>query len=470
MCAGSSRRAGAGALAWSVPSSWLHSSRRRSLRATCLGLSLLGLSLGAAWASPATELYQAATGRAIREYYGWSTADLGALSEKYRAVLDERCAPVVESCDFATARAVLGDLLREFGDAHMAVRDPEAALRLREVSQDLAVSRTGARVVRVEGGLLVVSLMPGSPAEREGLKLGDLLTTVNGEVAGKLGSVNAPVGPNEFIRLERAAQPFQVQVRRAGQAEQIVTLSTQILQARDVPTLSWAGEGGRVAVISYPTFLPSDASELFLARVQEALAAGASALVVDLRFNGGGSLAECVAAASVFAPVQYRMQFRQGSQLYRGLNGAEPRPLDGLVRPAGQGLWTGPAAILVGPNTASCSEVFTFYAGQAGVLSVGEVTRGVGNSGVTFGPLPDGGVMSVTILRAFTEAGQPLPERITPDILAPLDIGLLTTEGRDTTLEAALRALSAQADAPGSRSRPVAPPAPGAQPAPDGNR
>ena len=334
-------------------------------------MSLLGLSLGAGWASPATELYQAATGRAIREYYGWSTADLGALSEKYRAVLDERCAPAGESCDFATARAVLGELLREFGDAHMAVRDPEAALRLREVSQDLAVSRTGARVVRVEGGLLVVSLMPGSPAGREGLKLGDLLTTVNGEVAGKLGSVNAPVGPNEFTRLERAAQPFQVQVRRAGQAEQIVTLSTQILQARDVPTLSWAGEGGRVAVISYPTFLPSDASELFLARVQEALAAGASALVVDLRFNGGGSLAECVAAASVFAPVQYRMQFRQDSQLYRGLNGAEPRPLERLVHAIGAKA----PPMRVHPSSSTSSSSTSSSSTSSSSTSSGEIDR-----------------------------------------------------------------------------------------------
>ncbi|PNY80036.1 peptidase S41 [Deinococcus koreensis] len=410
------------------------------MRALCLGLTL-----GAAWASPATDLYQAATGRALREYYGWSTADLPALSEKYRGILEERCAPAGDACDFATARGVLGDLLREFGDAHMAVRDPEAALRLQEVSQDLAVPRTGARVVRVEGGLLVVSLMPGSPAEQGGLKVNDLLTTVNGEAAGKRGAVNAAVGPNEFIRLERAGAPLQVTLRRAGQAEQSLSLSTRILQARDVPTLGWAGPDGRVAVISYPTFLPSDASELFLARLQEAKAAGARALVVDLRFNGGGSLAECVAAASVFAPVQYRMQFRQGSQTYRGLNGAEPRPLDLLVNGDRPGVWTGPAAILVGPNTASCSEVFTFFARQAGVLAVGEATRGVGNSGVTFGPLPDGGVMAVTILRAFTADGQPLPERITPDVLAPLDIGLLTTQGRDTTLEAALQALQAGA-------------------------
>ncbi|MFC6802878.1 S41 family peptidase [Deinococcus caeni] len=101
--------------------------------------------------------------------------------------------------------------------------------------------------------------------------------------------------------------------------------------------------------------------------------------------------------------------------------------------------------MLVGPNTASCSEVFTYYAQRAGVLAVGEATRGVGNSGVTFRPLPDGGVLSVTMLRAYWPDGTPLPERVQPDLLAPTDLDALTGEGRDTTLQAALDALNGHA-------------------------
>lgn len=69
----------------------------------------------------------------------------------------------------------------------------------------------------------------------------------------------------------------------------------------------------------------------------------------------------------------------------------------------------------------------------------------MGNSGVVFDSLPDGGVVSVTVLRAFNEAGEPLPDRITPDVLAPGDIAALTEQGRDVTLEAALQALAARA-------------------------
>lgn len=414
-------------------------SRAALLRAACAALWL-----GVATASPATDLYRSALDRISSEYYGWSTADLRALDEKYAAILAQQCEPTLDACAYDTGRAVLTDLLREFGDAHTNVRDPEGAERLREVTQDLAVQRTGARLVRVEGGLLVVSVMPGSPAEQTGLATYDLLTQVNGQDAGKRAGQNSPVGPNEFIRLERTGTPIQVTRRRSGLPAQVLTLSTARLKARDVPTLSWAGPDGRTAVITYPTFLSQDAAELFVSRLVDAQRAGARQLVVDLRYNSGGSLGECVAAASTFQPVYYKTQFRNSSYTYSGVNGVERR---GFTRPpeAGSALWHGPAAILVGPNTASCAEVFTYYAQKAGAVVVGENTRGVGNSGVTFEPLPDGGVLSVTILKAFTPDDRPLPDHITPDIEAPTDVAALVDEGRDTTLQAALDALAAQA-------------------------
>ncbi|MFC4636919.1 S41 family peptidase [Deinococcus hohokamensis] len=407
----------------------------------------LVLTLGLAAASPATDLFAAATDAVKRDYYGWATADFGALTVQYSAVLAERCAPQGETCDYATGRAVLTELFKAFGDAHTNVRDPEGAARLNEVTRDLAVSRTGARVVRVEGGLLVAGVMPGSPAEAAGLRRLDLLTQVEGQNAGKRGGENAPVGPNEFIRLERAGQPLSVTVRRAGEPEREVQLPTATLKARDVPTLSWVGQDSKTALIDLPTFLSSDSSELFLARVKEAQAAGARRLIVDLRFNGGGSLTECVAAASTFDPVRYKSQFQVGSYTYVGVRGESLSALSAFFTPQQGRVWNGPAAVLIGPNTASCAEVFSFFARKSGAITVGEDTRGVGNSGVLFFPLPDGGVVSVTVLRAFTADGQPLPDHLTPVVRAPTDITLLSTEGRDSTLEAALTALDAQESA-----------------------
>ncbi|WP_328774556.1 S41 family peptidase [Deinococcus aquaedulcis] len=405
------------------------------------------LTLSVAQASPATDLFRAATDSVRQRYFGWSTANLDDLSRTYAAQLDTLCAPQGDSCSYDTGRAVLTELFTAYGDPHTNVRDPEAADRLREIQRGAAVFRTGARLSRIEGGLLVVAVMPRSPAERAGLRLFDLITTVNGEAAGKRDGQNAPVGPTEFVRLERAGAPIAVTVRRAGQPEQTLTLGTERLQARDEPTLSWTGADSRLALITYPSFLPADAAELFLARVRDAQRQGARALIVDLRYNGGGSLAECVAAASIFGPVEYRTRYQVGGSVYAGRGGEEARPGD-RQRPGGA-VWSGPAAVLVGPGTASCAEVFTFYAQRAGVLAVGEPTKGVGNSGVIFRDLPDGGVVAVTILRAYGPDDRPLPERVQPDLLAPTDLQRLTQTGQDSTLDAALGALDAQGQTPG---------------------
>ncbi|GAA5502266.1 carboxy-terminal processing protease CtpA [Deinococcus xinjiangensis] len=405
-------------------------------------LLLLGLPFSSALASPATDLYQSATSTVRDEYYGWATANFSLLVGEYAQKLDDACAPQGDSCDYATGRKVLGDLFTAYGDAHTNVRDPEGAERLREVMRDMAVQRTGVRTVRVEGGLLVVSVMPNSPAAWAGVRRLDLLPEVDGQAAGKRNGENAPVGPNDFIRLERKGQPFAVTLRRAGQPDQVVQLQTALLKARDEPTLTWTGVDGKTALIDYPTFLSSDAASLFLKRVQEAQSGGAESLIVDLRFNGGGSLVQCVAAASIFGPVVYGTQFKVGAYTYTGLRGKEAPYLEAVYAGPDVRVWNKPAAILVGPNTASCAEVFSFYAQRTGVKIIGEDTKGVGNSGVYFRDLPDGGVLSVTVLRAFTRDGDPLPDHITPDIAAPTDIAALTATGTDTTLQAALSVLS----------------------------
>ncbi len=189
-----------------------------------------------------------------------------------------------------------------------------------------------------------------------------------------------------------------------------------------------------------PTFLSGDSAQLFLKKVDEAKAAGARQLIIDLRYNGGGRLDQCVAAASIFKPVLYQARFRGGSWTYGGLNGEQAPALS--VRLDRQSrIWNGPAAILVGENTASCAEVFTFFAQKSGVKAVGTPTKGVGNSGVSFYSTPDQGILSLTMLRAYDENGTPLPDHITPDLVAPTDLAALTSLGDDTTLDAALKLL-----------------------------
>ena len=485
------------------------------------------LALPAATASPATDLFRAASGALSANYYGWSETDRPALISRYAATLDARCAGHAEACTFDQGRAVVKEMLLQLHDPHTNIRDAEGAERLREVQDDLTVPRTGLRVVKTPLGLLVVGVMPGSPAEAAGVRRFDLLTSVNGQpavgrqaaaggqkaaieqtTAGIQGPVpgdaaqddtsqaasgqadavppetetaGAPsaVDPAAFVRLERQQRPIALSVSRAGRTLAL-TLQTAPLKARDVPILSWQpGAGGPVAVIEYPTFLPADSADLFLSALRRAQAGGAAGLVIDLRYNGGGRLDQCVQAASAFVPTLYQARWlpagtpgsgqaiqnsqaiqggrQQTSWEYAALNGQIASPASVrrvLSAPNTSGpapaLWHGPVALLIGENTASCAEVFGHFAHTAGGLLVGQPTKGVMNSGVNFFPLPDHGVMSVTMLRAYDLSGQALPSRLQPDVDVPADLEALTARGQDTALQAALGAVQSQLAA-GSR-------------------
>gem|GEM_PF-1197718 len=412
----------------------------------CSVLAGVGLAL----ASPATDLFQAATRTLTANYYGWSDADRPALIAQYAATLDADCAPVAESCSYDQGRAVLKDMLAQLHDAHTSVRDAEGAERLREVQDDLTVPRTGLRVVKTPLGLLVVGVSPGSPAELADLRRFDLLVAV-----GDLAVTEGRADPAAFVRLERQAAPITVSVQRAGQSPRAVTLTPAPLKARDVPILSWQQTpAGRVAIIQYPTFLPGDSAELFLKTLRQAQGAGAAGLVVDVRYNGGGRLDQCVQAASAFEPTFYQArtlgsQGRLNTWDYAAIGGEGSAPgrvreLLSASRALPAPLWTGPTAILMDENTASCAEVFGYFARQAGVVLVGQPTKGVMNSGVSFFPLPDQGVLSVTMLRAYDLSGHPLPGRLEPDVNVPADLAALTGQGQDTALQAALGAVQSR--------------------------
>ena len=388
--------------------------------------------------SPAASLFQQVGSVFVKSYYGWTPTDRRALLNKYAAKLKQRCAPSGPVCSYDTGRAVLTDMFDEFHDDHTSVRDAESAERLNEIQNDLIVPRSGARVIKLEQGLLVVGVQQGSPAEQVGLKLNDLIISVNGLPAGKDQAVDSAA----FVRLERTRTPLKLVLQRPGVLALTLSVTPTDLKARDEITLSYPRPG--TALINLPTFLSGDSAQGFLAKVKAARAAGARELIIDLRYNGGGRLDQCVAAASIFSPVIYQARFQNGSWSYGGVGG-EQVPVLSARFDHSRPVWTGKAAILVGENTASCAEVFTFFAQKSGVRAVGSLTKGVGNSGVNFYGTPDQGLFSLTMLRAYDEQGHPLPAQITPDILAPTDITALVQGGQDTTLSAALRALSAPA-------------------------
>lgn len=387
---------------------------------------LLTSLFGAAGASPASDLFQAGAATLQREYGGWSKADLGVLSEQYSGRLAQRCQDH-PACPSDTGRAVLAELLRDLHDPHTSLRDPDAARRVRAGMGGPQINSAGLRLTPVRAGLLVTAVTAGSPAERAGLQRWDVLIGVNGAAPTLAG----------FARAEQRTE-LRLKVQRAGQPPFELQLSPQVLPAGDLPSLAWQ-DGA--AVIMVPTFLQAGVADRFAELLRQVGRRGARLLVVDLRFNSGGRLDQCVPAASLFAPLAYHAQgqgrrYDLSAQDGRLVSGASPGPAAPL--------WASPLAVLVGPATASCAELFAWSVQRSAHAQViGEATRGVLNSAVDFFDLPGGVLLTVTTYRAYDGAGQALPERVQPDVVLKQDWPALLERGQDNLLGAALNQLKA---------------------------
>jgi carboxyl-terminal processing protease len=293
-------------------------------------------------------------------------------------------------------------------------------------------------VLKLEGSAAtVVRVIPGSPAEKAGLRAAEVILRVDGNaVAGQtveqiVVKVRGPEGT-----------PVTLLLQDLDGSERSLT----IVRAKiDQPLVSWAlAPGGRDAVIRLESFSTGAAKDM-VAAIKAARAAGAAGIVLDLRANGGGYVTEAINVASQFlgSGIVYISQDRSGKQV--------PHEV------AGGGTATDlPLVVLVDGQTASAAEIVTGAIQDAGRATiVGETTYGTGTVVGTY-PLADGSAVTIGTERWLTPKGHAIwREGLTPDetvalaqgvnFLVPDDFATLGSGGiagsSDAQLQAALRSL-----------------------------
>jgi carboxyl-terminal processing protease len=283
----------------------------------------------------------------------------------------------------------------------------------------------------------VVRVLPNSPAEKAGLKSGEVILKVDGTPVAGLAieqvvvKVRGPVGT-----------PVTLDLQELDGSERTLT----IIRAQiDLPLVSWAlAPGSHDAVIRLESF-STGAAKALVDAIKAAKAAGAVGIVLDLRANPGGYVNEAIDVASQFlaSGVVYISQDRSGRQV--------PHEV------AGGGIATTiPLVLLVNGQTASSAEIVTGAIKDAGRATiVGETTYGTGTVVGTY-PLADGSAVTIGTERWLTPKGHAIwREGLTPDqtvalaqgvnFLVPDDFSTLGSGGiagsSDTQLQAALRSL-----------------------------
>ncbi|MGG7060052.1 S41 family peptidase [Clostridium nigeriense] len=256
----------------------------------------------------------------------------------------------------------------------------------------------GAQLGIKDDKVTVVAPLEGSPAEKAGLKAGDVILKVDGTEITEPNVEKAI----SMIKGEQG-EPVTLTVSREGAEYQDITIIRDV-----VKVVSVKGEliDGNIGYIQMSSF-DEDVAENFKEKIVELKNQGMKGMILDLRGNPGGYLTEAVKVASQFIPkgeiVTYTIDKYGNKQESKSVGGeAEGMPL----------------VVLIDGGSASASEVVTgalrdYEAGTiVGTTSFG---KGVVQQLIEFG---DGsGGLKVTTSKYYTPNGENIHKiGIKPDI------------------------------------------------------
>ncbi len=251
----------------------------------------------------------------------------------------------------------------------------------------------GAQLTSEDEYTKVAELIKGGPAEQAGeLKAGDRIIGigqgVDGEIKDVIGlrlddvvdQIRGEKGSTVRLNVIPAEGGGEVAAREIVIVRDMVELSEQFARS-DVIDIEVEDQIYKVGVITLPSFyfdfeaaaagLPNYRSSArdVRALLEELNQQAVEAVVVDLRYNGGGSLNEANELVGLFIESGPTVQIRYSGQR------------NGFVRSYGDSdagvVYDGPLAVLVNRASASASEIF------AGAIQ--DYQRGVVLGGQTFG-------------------------------------------------------------------------------------
>ena len=302
-------------------------------------------------------------------------------------------------------------------DPHSQYFDKKSFKEFREGTTGKFVG-VGIEITQEDGLIRVVSPIEGSPADRAGLKPGDLITKVD-DTAVKGLSLNEAV---KRMRGEPGTKVILTILRRDENRSFPVTIVREEIRTQSVkskvvePGYAWL----RLSQFQERTV------EDFVTKLEDIYKRepGLKGLVLDLRNDPGGLLDAAVAVSAAFLPegvtvVSTNGQIEESKSIYKAVpedylrrRGADPlKRLPAAVKSV-------PMVVLVNEGSASASEIV------AGALQdhkratiMGSQTFGKG-SVQTVRPLGPDTALKITTARYYTPNGHTIQAKgIVPDIM-----------------------------------------------------
>ncbi len=200
----------------------------------------------------------------------------------------------------------------------------------------------GALISKRDSTVIIAEPYEGFPAQKSGLKAGDILLEVDGKLTGKMSTEdvsNMLKGP--------ANAKVKVKIQRPGQKR---TMEIDVVREKiQIDPVPWYGmldaNTGYIRLSNFTAGCGKRVKEVFMDLKEKQ---GAKSLVLDLRSNPGGLLNEAVNIVNLFVPkgdevVSTRGKVKQWDKVYK----ATEEPVDTVM----------PIAVLVNRGSASASEI-----------------------------------------------------------------------------------------------------------------
>jgi carboxyl-terminal processing protease len=278
--------------------------------------------------------------------------------------------------------------------------------------------------------LLVLGAIAGSPAEKAGLKAGDLVLATDGETLDGLtvdaarDKIRGPKGTTVVLTVQRGTDaPFDMSITR------------DIVQEEEVITKDLAG--GTVGYVRLNGFSDHGATVLRDA-VSEHVKAGRKLLILDLRGNPGGyvTAARSIASQFIGSGVIFWEQDSKGSQVATNALPDGVATADDIK-----------VVALIDGGSASASEIVAGALQDSGRATlVGQQSFGKGTVQQWQELSGEGGAFKLTIARWLTPDKTWIHGKgLTPDVV--VEVPTDTPPGEDPVLDKALEVLGATSDA-----------------------
>ncbi len=280
-------------------------------------------------------------------------------------------------------------MLDQLGDPHTTFMSADEYRSL-QIQTTGEYGGLGIQISERDGWITAMAILPGTPAERAGVRVGDRIVEIAGQATRGWTD-------DQAVKVLRGPKgsPIDVKIQRPGMDELIpFRIVRESIHVQSVPYAYLMP--GNVGYVNLTVFSETSTDEIraAVARLQRQ---GMKSLVLDLRGNPGGLLDQGVQVSDLFLPsgrsiVETRARDPRENETY---SSSTPETYGDL-----------PVIVLVDEYSASASEIVAgALQDHDRALVLGTTTYGKGSVQSLF-PLSGGNVLKMTTAKWFTPSGR----------------------------------------------------------------